>query len=43
ERAQHLPRWLHDYNWHRQHGSLDHKPPISVLGLPEDNLMRLHI
>ncbi|TKA88805.1 transposase, partial [Guyparkeria sp. SB14A] len=42
ERAQHLPRWLHDYNWHRQHGSLDHKPPISVLGLPEDNLMRLH-
>lgn len=43
QRAAHLPRWLHDYNWHRQHGSLNHKTPISVLGLPEDNLMRLHI
>ena len=42
QRAEHLPRWLHDYNWHRQHGSLGNKPPISVLGLSEDNLMRLH-
>lgn len=41
-RAAHLPRWQHDYNWHRQHGSLDNKPPISVLGLSVDNLMRLH-
>jgi transposase InsO family protein len=42
ERAAHLPRWLHDYNWHRQHGSLGNRPPISVLGLSEDNLVRLH-
>lgn len=42
ERAGHLPRWMHDYNWHRQHGSLGNKPPISVLGLAEDNLLRLH-
>lgn len=42
ERAAHLPRWLHDYNWHRQHGSLGNRPPISVLQLPEDNLVRLH-
>ncbi len=42
ERAAHLPRWLHDYNWHRQHGSLGNRPPISVLGLSGDNLMRLH-
>ena len=42
ERAAHLPRWEHDYNWHRQHGSLNKKPPISVLGLSGDNLLRLH-
>jgi transposase InsO family protein len=42
ERAAHLPRWQHDYNWHRQHGSLGHQTPISVLGLSEDNLLRLH-
>ena len=42
ERAAHLPRWQHDYNWHRQHGSLNHQPPISVLGLSGNNLLRLH-
>ena len=42
QRAEHLPRWQHDYNWHRQHGSLNGKPPISVLGLTGDNLVRLH-
>jgi transposase InsO family protein len=42
ERAAHLPRWTHEYNWHRRHGSLQGKPPINVLELPEDNLMRLH-
>ncbi|WP_081618355.1 IS481 family transposase, partial [Thioalkalivibrio sp. ALE31] len=42
ERKRHLPRWIHDYNWHRPHGSLNKQPPISVLGLPEDNLVRLH-
>src|ERR1700692_4782060 len=42
-RAQHLPDWLHRYNWHRPHTSLESKPPISRLGLTEDNLLRLHI
>jgi transposase InsO family protein len=37
-----LPRWLHRYNWHRPHASLKAKPPISRLGLSEDNLLRLH-
>ena len=43
DRAQHLPEWLHRYNWHRPHRSLKSKPPISRLGLTEDNLLRLHI
>ena len=42
ERAQHLPRWLHAYNWHRPHGGIKHKTPISRLALAEDNLLRLH-
>ncbi|NGO55507.1 IS481 family transposase [Mesorhizobium camelthorni] len=41
-RAAELPVWLHRYNWHRPHGSLKSKPPISRLGLAEDNLLRLH-
>jgi transposase InsO family protein len=42
ERTAELPRWLHRYNWHRPHGSLKSKPPISRLGLTNDNLLRLH-
>jgi transposase InsO family protein len=42
-RTAELPRWLHRYNWHRPHGSLDAQTPISRLGLSEDNLLRLHI
>jgi transposase InsO family protein len=42
-RAEQLPIWLHRYNWHRPHGSLKSKPPISRLALAEDNLLRLHI
>jgi transposase InsO family protein len=41
-RGDELPRWLHRYNWHRPHGSLKSKPPISRLGLTENNLLRLH-
>jgi transposase InsO family protein len=41
-RAAELPFWLHRYNWHRPHGALKSKPPISRLGLSEDNLLRLH-
>jgi transposase InsO family protein len=41
-RAAELPYWLHRYNWHRPHGSLQSQTPISRLGLSEDNLLRLH-
>jgi transposase InsO family protein len=41
-RAAELPIWLHRYNWHRPHGGLKSKPPISRLDLTEDNLLRLH-
>jgi transposase InsO family protein len=41
-RAAELPIWLHRYNWHRPHGSLDAKTPISRLGLTVNNLLRLH-
>jgi transposase InsO family protein len=42
ERTAELSRWLHRYNWHRPHGSIGSKPPISRLGLAENNLLRLH-
>jgi transposase InsO family protein len=37
-----LPEWTHMYNWHRPHGSLNSKPPISRLDLTMDNLLRFH-
>ena len=42
QRKADLPVWLHRYNWHRPHASLGRKPPISRLGLTDDNLLRLH-
>lgn len=42
QRAAELPFWLHRYNWHRPHGSIGAKPPISRLGLTGNNLLRLH-
>ena len=42
QRVRHLPEWLHRYNWHRPHGSLKAKPPISRLDISDDNLLRLH-
>ena len=42
QRTAELFIWLHRYNWHRPHGSLKAKTPISRLGLSEDNLLRLH-
>ena len=41
-RAEHLPGWLHRYNWHRPHGGIKHQTPISRIGLDLDNLLRLH-
>lgn len=43
ERKQHLRGWIHDYNWHRPHASLNQSPPISRSGLDVNNLMRHHI
>jgi transposase InsO family protein len=37
-----LEPWLHNYNWHRPHGSLQSMPPISRLGQTMNNLLRLH-
>lgn len=42
QRAAHLPNWLHEYNWHRPHASLNYQPPISTLGLAVNNLLTLH-
>jgi len=42
QRAHELPFFMHRYNWHRPHASIGAKPPISRLGLTEDNLLRLH-
>jgi len=36
-----LAGWLHHYNWHRNHGSLQGRPPMSRL-VAADNLLRLH-
>jgi transposase InsO family protein len=41
-RAAELPFWMHRYNWHRPHGGIKSKTPISRLGLDQDNLLRLH-
>jgi len=41
-RAEHLPRWLHRYNFHRPHCSLGLKPPVSRLPSPMNNLLKHH-
>ena len=41
-RADQLPVFLHRYNWHRPHGSLLSRTPISRLALAGKNLLRLH-
>ena len=42
EREQRLHPWLHDYNWHRPHASLNKQPPISRAGLDRNNLLMHH-
>jgi transposase InsO family protein len=42
ERSQELRPWLHQYNWHRPHGSLGWSPPISRSALHRNNLLSLH-
>ena len=43
ERHQQLEPWLHDYNFHRPHVSLNHNTPASRAGLNRNNLLSLHI
>lgn len=43
QRAQHLQKWQHMYNWHRPHGGINYQTPASRLGLNRNNLLRLHI
>ena len=40
--ADHLPRWLHHYNWHRPHASLDYQTPIHALNPPLNKVVGLH-
>ena len=42
EREQYLAPWIHQYNWHRPHASLNLNPPISRTGLDQNNLLSLH-
>ena len=39
---QHAP-WIHQYNFHRPHRSLERSSPISRSGLDVNNLLRLHM
>jgi transposase InsO family protein len=43
QRANHLLPWLHQYNWHRPHASLNASPPISRSGQDRNNLLTHHI
>ena len=43
QRLEHLRPWIHQYNFHRPHTSLNQMPPISRLGLDGNNLLRHHI
>ena len=43
QRAKAWLPWLHRYNWHRPHTSLNDRPPIRRLGLTVNNLSALHI
>ena len=42
QRLDHLPRWLHQYNWHRPHAGIKSQTPISRLRYNQDNLLRHH-
>ena len=42
ERQAQLEPWLHDYNFHRPHASLNYNPPASRAGLNRNNLLSLH-
>jgi len=43
DRRRQLGEWLHYYNWHRRHSSLNGQTPITRVVVSADNLVRLHI
>lgn len=42
EQERQLDPWLHDYNFHRQHASLNHNTPAFRSGLNRNKLLTLH-
>jgi len=42
QRTARLLPWLHEYNWHRPHASLNKQTPISRAGFDQNNLLTLH-
>ena len=42
ERRAALPRWIHFYNWHRQHHGIGCQPPMSRLPTSRKNVLTLH-
>ena len=42
ERFAPLSPWIHSYNWHRSHVSLNQCPPIPRFGPDVNNLLRHH-
>lgn len=42
EREEELELWIHDYNFHPPHASLNLNTPVSRSGLNQNNLLRLH-
>lgn len=41
-RARDLPAYLHDYNWHRQHGGIGYQAPITRLHLANNDVLAIH-
>ncbi len=42
ERASELPRWLHEYNFYRNHTALQNKTPISRIDVGLNNVLQLN-
>ena len=42
QRADALPAWIHQYNWHRPHAAIGASPPITRSGLDTNNLLTHH-
>jgi transposase InsO family protein len=42
DRAAALPSFIHNYNWHRDHGALDYRPPITRLTANRNDLLAMH-